>query len=536
MRASSIFFALRRWWLACLFASFAASVAHAQEAGETDKQKDKEAVEIDERSPRATVGAFLHAVHKGRFDEAAVYLELPKRNPTANPVVLAAHVQAVLARKLWIDVESLSGAAEGNLADGLAPRLEQIGVIKLSNDHELPIRLARARASDPVGWRLSRTTVAELDLLYMALPDRWALENAPAWLQEVGPGDLMWWQWLGVLGVLVLAAGFGRVLSWITRRLLSRITLHTRTGWDDALVTRARGPLALFWTVVLSYLALPYLVLPPHAHAHALTFVKTGLIVALFWSALRSIDLTTDVLAGSPALHGKTAGALLPVMSRITKVAVFAMLVIAVLSSFGLPVASLLAGLGVGGIALALAAQKTVENVFGAISIGADVPFHVGDTIKVDDLIGTVEALGLRSTRLRTLDRTLVTIPNGKLADARIESLTARDRLRMGAKLSLEYGTSSQQIRAILTQLEEALRKHPRIWAETIVVRFTALAASSLDIEINAWFVTRDWNEFQTFRQDMLLEFMAIIEQNRASFAFPSQTLYVKPQSPVASA
>lgn len=535
MAVFPIRFSLPNLLLAGLLAALFVNAAHAQDAGAKDKDKEKEAAEIDERSPRASVAAFLASVRKGDFQQAAIYLELPKGEHAA-PAMLAAHLQAVLARRLWIDVESLSGAAEGNLADGLTPRLEQIGVIKLARDRELPVRLARARSTDPVGWRISRTTVAEIDALYVELPDRWALENAPAWLQVVGPGDLMWWQWFGVLTVLVLAAGFGRILSWLTRRLLSRITLHTRTGWDEALVARARGPLALFWMIVLAYAASPYLVLPPPAAAHALTFVKTGMIVAVFWSALRSIDLATDVIAGSPALYGKTAGALLPVMSRITKVAVFAMLVVAVLSGVGLPVGSLLAGLGVGGIALALAAQKTVENVFGAISIGADVPFHVGDTIKVDGLTGTVEALGLRSTRVRTADRTLVTIPNGKLADARIESFTARDRLRLGAILGLEYGTTAEQMRAILIAIEEALRDHPRIWAEGVVVRFIAFSASSLDIEINAWFVTRDWNEFQTFRQDMLLEFMAIIERNGASFAFPTQTIYVKPEQAAPSA
>jgi MscS family membrane protein len=152
-----------------------------------------------------------------------------------------------------------------------------------------------------------------------------------------------------------------------------------------------------------------------------------------------------------------------------------------------------------------------------------------GDFVKLYDFVGTVEQIGLRSTRIRTLDRTVVTIPNGELANQRIESFTVRDRLRLATTIGLVYSTTSAQMRAILGELEAILRRHPKIWPDMVVVRFKELAASSLDIEIMAWFQTADWGEFQGFRQDVLLEFMAAIERHGSSIAFPTRTVHVAP-------
>jgi MscS family membrane protein len=203
------------------------------------------------------------------------------------------------------------------------------------------------------------------------------------------------------------------------------------------------------------------------------------------------------------------------------------MAVVAVISELGYPVASLIAGLGIGGLALALASQKTVENLFGAFSIGVDQPFREGDFVKVEDFMGTVEAIGLRSTRLRTLDRTLITIPNGKLAEMRIESFAVRDRIRLACTLGLVYGTTANQMRLVVAGLEQTLRQHPKIWPEGITVRLKELTPSSLDIEIMAWFATADYTEFQLIRQEILLQFMEVVEKAETSFAFPTRTVHL---------
>jgi MscS family membrane protein len=226
---------------------------------------------------------------------------------------------------------------------------------------------------------------------------------------------------------------------------------------------------------------------------------------------------------------------LIPLGRRVVKVLVVAMAAIAILSELGYPVASLVAGLGIGGLALALAAQKTVENLFGAFSIGVDQPFREGDFVKIEDFVGTVEAVGLRSTQFRTLDRTLITIPNGRLADMRVESFAARDRIRLFCVLGLVYSTTPAQMRAILAELERLLRAHEKIWPDSLTVRFREFAASSLDIEIMAWFQTQDWNEFLAIRQELFLGFMDLVERAGSSFAFPTRTIHHVQEAPVRS-
>src|SRR6185437_714754 len=202
-----------------------------------------------------------------------------------------------------------------------------------------------------------------------------------------------------------------------------------------------------------------------------------------------------------------------------------------ILSTLGYPVASLFAGLGIGGLALALAAQKTVENLFGAFSIGIDQPFREGDFVKVDDFVGTVEAIGLRSTRFRTLDRTVVTLPNGRLADVRLETFSARDRLRLAAVVGLVYETTPAQMREVLAGFERVLRSQPKIWPDAVVVRFSAFAASSLDIEVMGWFTTSDWGEFQRIREAVLLQFMDVVSAAGSAFAFPTTTVHLVPDA-----
>jgi MscS family membrane protein len=145
----------------------------------------------------------------------------------------------------------------------------------------------------------------------------------------------------------------------------------------------------------------------------------------------------------------------------------------------------------------------------------------------VEDFVGTVEAIGLRSTRIRTLDRTLISIPNGRLADMRLESFAARDRFRLACTVGLVYETSVSQLRQVLTDLEETLRAHPKIWPEAVVVRFAAFADSSLNIDIMAWFEVADWDEFMQVRQDILLQFMEVVERAGSSFAFPTRTVHL---------
>jgi MscS family membrane protein len=350
----------------------------------------------------------------------------------------------------------------------------------------------------------------------------------PALLLRPGPRGVLWWQWLAAPFALAAAASAGRVLGGATRWVLARLVRRTRSTWDDAVLERLGGPLSLLWALAVLGLGLPLLDLAPPAEAFVERLLGAAFLLAVFWILLRVVKVGIEWVATSAwGAALPSSRALVPLVGRVLNAAIVVIAGVAVLSDLGYPVASLLAGLGVGGLAVALAAQKTVENLFGAFSIGLDQPFREGDFVKIDDVVGTVEAVGLRSTRLRTLDRTLVTVPNGKLAEMRVESFTARDRMRLACTVGLVYGTTAAQMREVLDGLERALREHPKIWPDAVVVRFKELAASSLDIEVMAWFSTEDWSEFQLIRQEVLLRFMDVVERAGTSFAFPTQTVHL---------
>jgi MscS family membrane protein len=344
-----------------------------------------------------------------------------------------------------------------------------------------------------------------------------------AWLERVAtaPATI-------TLAAVVCAFILGRVIVGIARPLLARLADRTATEWDDRLVQLMASPLSLLLSLQALRLASPWLPLDGPALTTLLGAIAIVTTLAVLWTAFRGIDLTRGVLERrSWAIDRPSSRSVLSISGRLAKVAVVAIAGIVALAQLGVSVGSLIAGLGIGGLAVALAAQKTLENLFGTLSIGIDQPMREGDVVKLYGVTGTVEQIGLRSTRLRTPDRTIITIPNGELANQRIESLTARDRMRLAATIGLVYGTTSQQIRAILGELEAILRSHPKIWPNDIVVRFKELATSSLDIEIAAWFKTADYPEFQGFRQDVLLDFMAAIERNGSAIAFPTQTVHL---------
>jgi MscS family membrane protein len=482
---------------------------------------------IDSDSPRAALSDYFSACDRGDYAHAADALELQPSESARGPA-LARMLKAVLDRHLSIDLETVSVDSLGNRADGLPANIEEIGKITDAKGKLLPVRLARRQRNNVDRWLFSHTTVQYVDAWYGELPQRWMLDHLPEPLLRPGPRGVLRWQWIALPLLALLSLVAGAIASRLVVPGLRAITSRTPATWDDAIVSRLGGPLALAIAVALSLAALPLLALYPSADEFVSGMLHTSFFVAFFWTLLRSIDVLVDIIRLSP--WGMSHGASRSVISlgaRIGKVALGIMAMVAVISELGYPVASLIAGLGIGGLALALASQKTFENLFGAFSLGVDQPFREGDFVKVEDFMGTVEAIGLRSTRIRTLDRTLITIPNGKLAEMRIESFAARDRIRLACILGLVYGTTANQMRLVVAGLEQILREHPKIWPEGITVRFQDLKASSLDIEIMAWFTTADYTEFQLIRQEILLQFMEVVEKAGTSFAFPTRTVHL---------
>ena len=467
-----------------------------------------------------------------RYPEAAEYLDLPDSLRVQGPA-LTRELKAVLDRHLWVDLSLVSPSVLGDTTDGLPRTVEQIGLIPGPEGVRQPVHLVRTIGEGESRWRFSRATVGRIPAWYASLGNRWMLEHLPPALLRPGPLELLWWQWIALPVVIAIAVVIGYVLGWVIRFLFGRIVRHTRSDWDDAIVKRLGPPLTAGLACAAIAVLLPWLGLYSPAADTMYRALKAVFLLVFFWGVWRTVDVVSDVVTRSHWAHGAAASrSLIPLGSRIAKIVILAIAAVASLSLLGYPVASLIAGLGLGGLALALAAQKTVENLFGAFSLGVDQPFRIGDFVKIEDFVGTVEVIGLRSTRFRTLDRTLITIPNGKLAEMRLESFSVRDRMRLATIIGLVYETTAQQMREVLAGFERVLRAHPKIWPDAVVVRFREFASSSLNIEIMAWFETPDWGEFQLIRQEILLQFMDVVERAGTAFAFPTQTVHLASDAP----
>ena len=505
------------------------ATAHAQDQRSTPRDSAVAAPPSppSPESPRASLQRYLELARAGSYEAAGAYLDVPDWSNEARPG-LARELKAVLDRHLWFDLEEISPLASGDTTDGLASGVEQVGVIPMAEGPAQPVRLIKGQVNGEPAWRFSRATVERVPVWYASLGDRWLLERLPERLLRPGPLEILWWQWLALPILLAVAVLIGWLASRLVRSALGRATARTTATWDDTALERISGPLTAACSIAAAGVALALLRLYPPAEAAGFRLLRAGGLVVVFWALLRLVDVARLIASRSQwAQHAAGSRSLLPLGARVAKVLIVAMASVAILSLLGYPVASLVAGLGLGGLALALAAQKTVENLFGAFSIGIDQPYREGDFVKIEDFVGTVESIGLRSTRFRTLDRTVITIPNGRLAEMRLESFTARDRLRLAAVVGLVYETTAAEMREVLAGFERVLRDHPLIWPDAVVVRFREFAASSLDIEIMAWFRTEDWGEFQAIRQEILLSFMDVVERAGTSFAFPTQTLHV---------
>ncbi|WP_438021257.1 mechanosensitive ion channel family protein [Sorangium sp. So ce315] len=486
--------------------------------------EDPDAAPVAPDSPRASMREFFELSRAGDYAAAARFLDVP---PRADGAALAQKLKAVLDRHMWLDVETLSPHPQGDTHDNLGAGVEQLGKIPTRTGTQT-VRLVRRTTPDGVRWIFSRATVERVDEWYARLEDRWLRDHLPPALLRPGPRELLWWQWLALPVVALAGWLVGMVLSYFIRAGLRRLVARTDSTLDDVLLGGARGPLTFAVALLACEAALPWLGLYVPAEQFLDKVVRAGLFMAVFWFVLRAIDAVGGRLLAAPTTRDNPAArSLVPLMGKIAKVAILIIGVIAVLSELGYPVASLIAGLGIGGVALALAAQKTVENLFGSVSIGVDRALQVGDFVKVDTLLGTVETIGLRSTRIRTLDRTLVTIPNGKLADLQIESYTARDRMRLSCILGLVYETTPAQLRAVLEGFERALREHPLIWPDDVVVRFVGIGPASFDVEIMAWFQTKDFGHFRALRQEVLITFLEIIGAAGTRLAYPTRTVHV---------
>jgi MscS family membrane protein len=508
------------WTIA--LALLAGALVHGQTQGQGPSAAVKDTLGRD--TPRGTLLGFMEAARNESHAAAVMYLntDLPE-NAAAD---LAHQLYVVLNSRLPARLNELSDRPEGSLVNPLKPSQDIVGTIQTVNGPlEIVVERVTRGAAAPV-WLFARGTLDAVPDVYAEV-DRVSLDRyLPGFLTRPRVRGIRLAAWLSLLLVVPLFYRLIGVVAVLFRPLFAFV--RRRSKWVEWALALGPGPIRLFVLAILIHWLVSLLDVP--------------LLERQFWSVVETIVATTAVAwmllilnaAAEQRLRGQlsssTVGettAILRLVRRAADVLVIAAAVLVMLRVFGLDPTAALAGLGIGGIAVALAAQKTLENVVGGLSIVFDKVVRVGDTLKVGETTGTVDYVGLRSTRLRTIDRTIVSVPNGQIANVPIETLSARDKFRFYHVVGLGYETTAAQMRAVLEGIRNLLTGHPDVDQELVRARFFRLGPSSLDIEVTAYVKASGWDAFLGVQQELLLRVLEIVEQCGAVIAFPSQTLYV---------
>jgi MscS family membrane protein len=258
------------------------------------------------------------------------------------------------------------------------------------------------------------------------------------------------------------------------------------------------------------------------------TYVALTLaVIGATWLCLRVIDVLFKLKQSQLGVTSSDKVSMLQLGRKLSKIMVVVVGSLVIFYIAGINIAAVLTGLGIGGIAIAFAAQKTLENLFGGIMIISDQPIRVGDFCRAGDHMGTVEDIGLRSTRIRTLKRTVVSVPNGQLAVMSLENFAMRDKIWFHHTLHLRYETTADQLRYILAEIRKMLYEHSKIESHSARIRFVGMGDSSFKLEVFAYVLETGYEPFLHIQEDLLLRIMDIVEGSGSGFAFPSQITYL---------
>jgi MscS family membrane protein len=408
------------------------------------------------------------------------------------------------------------------------------------------IVLQRINSGEQKGeWRFSSHTVNDIPALYKAFENKPILEelrargakeiltigmrlerNMPDWLRD-DFFSLQGWQWVGLVLVifvcwiirLIIPWIFGWVLSPFTRKVISCDRHLLRKAFDSS------GVLVAF---ILWFYAIHYFKLPAGLLAFLVPISKFMITLSLIFTGYRLVDVLGDHIISNRDIQLTSNDELLiPLIRKILRLLVIFAVVLFILEFwFNQPPSTVLGALGIGGVALALAAKDTLGNFFGSITVLVDKPFSVGDWVKISDDEGTVEHVGFRSTRIRTFYNSVITIPNSRMVDSHVDNYGARRYRRIKIYLGITYDTPADKVDAFCEGIRELIRLHPYTRKDYYHVYFNQFADSSLNILLYMFLETPDWSTELRERHNLFLDIMRLAERLGVSFAFPSQTLY----------
>lgn len=480
--------------------------------------------EYGRTTPRSSVLGLAKALSEKDFETAVHYMDLRNLPFTVDELdgpELARKLLIIADRSMIIDYEAISNEPEGHADDSLPKYRDRITTVKTS-EGPVDILMQRVPRSDGVFiWKLSNATIANIPHLDKELGYGPIGNKLSFIFPHYHLFGLEIWQWLMIVILLVIGYLLAYAITWLIFKL---IQLYSKQRMERAekFVT---GPLRILLMVL--FFRATFDTIAPTLVARAIFEASTFLIIAVVWVSLGFVDLIMYRVAERMNKQGRAdAVVLLRPATTATKLILIFIGIVTWLDNIGYEVTTLLAGLGVGGIAVAFAAQRTLENLIGSITIYSSQPVHVGDFCKFGDKLGVVEEIGLRATQLRTLERTVVHIPNAKFSTDIIENLTQRDKILYRTRLRLSLQATARQMHEVLDGIRKLIDTNEIIDEESSRVRFLEFGEYAQEIELYIYIKTRDFAEYLQHREEINLGIKDIIEKSGTQLALPANTTY----------
>ncbi len=481
---------------------------------------------LKRETPRDAIYGLLQACHQTDYARAAQYLDLKRirtdlRN-TQGPD-LARQLGIILDRDTQFEVVRLSDNPGGRNGDGLAGNLDKLNDINV-NGREITTYLQRENLNGQELWLVSPDSVLLIPQLSAVLEESPIEKKLPAPLVTTRLLGTALWVWLALLLAALLVAAFSRLMARLVLIIIRPAATRYSTKLHAHRLEAFVPPLRLILSVIVFRTCMEFIgpsALLRYALLKVLALLFIGAVAAILMGI---VDVISDTIASRLNVRERAVSySVLPLLVRSAKVVLGFLAILTILGAWGYNVNTILAGLGVGGIAVALAAQKTIENLFGGVSVISDKPVLVGDFCQFGGQVGTVEDIGLRSTRIRTLDRTVVTVPNSSFSTMTLENFSKRDRMWFHPTIYLRRDTTPDQIQAMMDAIIEILKGQSNVDPTDVPVRFTKITKESYDLEIFAYVNTPDFNEYLRTQSLLLLRIVEAAQQLKIEFAVPIQ-------------
>lgn len=521
----------RRCGLIVVLASLLCAGFSASFAGQLPKPAPPPAKEepldpLRRETPRSSVEGFARCMARGDYATAARYMQSA---PGVNLTEAARQAQA-LRSYFDGDLLLISDELSGTIEAGLPPGEERVGAITVGGTTADVILV---RVDDPAYgkiWLVSSETVAKIPQLYAKAKSQGltpAERLLPASLTNHQLLDMSLAQWLGWLFSIPISCLIAWLLAFLVslpKQFWNKLRQsHVRTIWETEFGLPLKSILAIVIHGVFVYELRP----PLLYREYYARFLAMLMVVCLAWLVSRGADRAFEHAVNRRRTQGKGGEAILILMQRVNRIVLAIVAFVAALAMFGIDVKTTLAGLGIGGLAIALGAQKSLENLIGGVSLLMDKAVHTGDFVEIGGKLGTVEDIGLRSLRLRTLDQNLLVVPNSLLAQMQFQNMKARSKLLINQNFSLRIETRSEQLRFVLDSVQHMLDEHPYIESGSSRIRVADFVGAAFEMELWAYAKTGDWTQFTAIRQEVILKIAVIIEAAGTQLAAPTRLTYI---------